>query len=239
MIDLSQLYMLEMMRKRRIAGGTADLGYSTDGLIMHLDAIKNKRLGGHSNTTTVWQDLSINQWDVDLYGHTWGADYCAFSGAEGSYGYSPYPATFDGNGTWEMVWLSSMPPVAYSGSGWVKSAIQTGRFGFVAGAKEGANWEMTLLKSRFDSSGEKRRYIGQNKTRRLYDGSIINVTSGIDSAQTTCGFYLATTEQQNTVEPVVTTYATQFCAIRVYNRNLSDAEMLAHLAIDTERFALV
>ena len=238
MITLDMLYSWEMARKRRLAGGTADLGYSTDGLIMHLDAIKNKRSGGHSSTTTVWDDLSSNHWDVDLYGHTWGADYCAFSGEEGSYGYSPYPATFDGNGTWEMVWLSSMPPVEYSGTGWVKRVIQTGRFGFVAG-KIGANWEMTLLKSTLTSSGEKRRYIGQNKTRRLYDGSIINVTSGIDSAQTPCGFYLATTEQQNTVEPAVTTYATQFCAIRVYNRNLSDAEMLAHLAIDTERFALV
>ncbi len=34
-----------------------DLGYVTDGLILHYDGIQNTKLG-HSNSTTVWEDLS-------------------------------------------------------------------------------------------------------------------------------------------------------------------------------------
>jgi len=82
-MDLSQLYMLEMMRKRRLADTFP--AYRTDDLVLMLDGIKNQRTGGHNPSATVWEDLAGNM-DVTLFNATWGADYVQFLGDANSYG---------------------------------------------------------------------------------------------------------------------------------------------------------
>ena len=59
--------------------------YVTDGLILHYDAIENAGIGVHSDTPTVWKDLSGNGHDLTLptSGLTVGADEMAFDHAIG------------------------------------------------------------------------------------------------------------------------------------------------------------
>lgn len=54
--------------------------YVSDGLILHLDAIKNAVNGTHSNSTTTWYDLSPSANNMLLVSPTWGDDYLAADG---------------------------------------------------------------------------------------------------------------------------------------------------------------
>lgn len=238
-MDISQLYALEMMRKRRLSVGTVDLGYSTDGLIMHLDAIQNVRTGAHRNDVTVWHDLSANQWDVSLFGHTWGGDYCAFTGQEGSYGYSPQRVTFAGAGTLELVFLNNHGPASYGGvAGWIKTAVPSGRFGAFRGPASDPALVIFGASIAY-ATPQVRTYRAANSTRASVNGSFYNINATIpNGVESSSGFYLASSENTNSQTPNPSAmYNTQICAIRVYTRNLSDAEMNAHRAIDVARFS--
>lgn len=54
--------------------------YVSDGLILHLDAIKNAINGSHSNSTTTWYDLSPSGNNMSLVSPTWAEDYIAADG---------------------------------------------------------------------------------------------------------------------------------------------------------------
>lgn len=54
--------------------------YITDGLILHLDAIKNAVNGTHSNSTTTWYDLSPSGNNVSLVNPSWSDTYLTFGG---------------------------------------------------------------------------------------------------------------------------------------------------------------
>lgn len=54
--------------------------YVTDGLILHLDTIKNAINGTHSNSTTTWYDLSPSGNNMVLVSPTWGENYLAADG---------------------------------------------------------------------------------------------------------------------------------------------------------------
>lgn len=54
--------------------------YVTDGLVLHLDAIKNASGGTHSNSTTTWYDLSPSANNVTLVNPSWSDTYLNFTG---------------------------------------------------------------------------------------------------------------------------------------------------------------
>lgn len=54
--------------------------YVSNGLILHLDAIKNAINGTHSNSTTTWYDLSTSGNNISLVSPTWGDDYLSADG---------------------------------------------------------------------------------------------------------------------------------------------------------------
>ena len=54
------------LRRRIMMANQKNDWYVTDGLLMHLDGIKNTR-HGHDETTSVWEDLSDNNLDIQLY----------------------------------------------------------------------------------------------------------------------------------------------------------------------------
>lgn len=54
--------------------------YVSDGLILHLDAIKNASGGTHSNSTTTWYDLSPSANNVTLVNPSWSDTYLTFTG---------------------------------------------------------------------------------------------------------------------------------------------------------------
>lgn len=54
--------------RRKMFSGEQNLGYAKNGLVLHLDGIRNTR-GGHNPNSSVWEDLSGNQNDLDMYGN--------------------------------------------------------------------------------------------------------------------------------------------------------------------------
>ncbi len=56
-------------------------GYVQDGLVLHYDGVNNTG-NGHSNTTTTWKDLSGNGNDGTLTGCTWGENYLDLDGVD-------------------------------------------------------------------------------------------------------------------------------------------------------------
>lgn len=55
--------------------------YVTEGLILHLDAIKNAVNGTHSNSTTTWYDLSPSANNVALVNPSWSDTFLTFTGS--------------------------------------------------------------------------------------------------------------------------------------------------------------
>ncbi|MBR2838759.1 MAG: hypothetical protein IKE55_08250 [Kiritimatiellae bacterium] len=56
---------------------SSDLGYVTDGLTAHWDAIDNQATGTHSASATTWVDL-VGGAALSMSGTTWGDEYCRF-----------------------------------------------------------------------------------------------------------------------------------------------------------------
>jgi hypothetical protein len=84
--------MKESIGRRLIAAGMSFIvsayafgAYVTDGLVLHYDAIDNAGVGVHSDSPTVWKDLSGNGHDLTLptSGLTVGADEMTFDNAVG------------------------------------------------------------------------------------------------------------------------------------------------------------
>ena len=59
------------------ASTSSDLGYVTDGLTAHWDAIDNQATGTHDGTATTWVDL-IDGATLAMSGNSWGDYYCRF-----------------------------------------------------------------------------------------------------------------------------------------------------------------
>ena len=81
------------MKTRQVVLGTAMFAamgafgaYVTDGLVLRYDAIDNAGVGVHSDSPSVWADLSGNEHDLTLpaSGLTVGADTMTFDHASGS-----------------------------------------------------------------------------------------------------------------------------------------------------------
>ena len=73
------------------------LEYIQNGLLLHLDSINNTG-NGHSNTATIWTDISGNGNNGTLHGGlTWNSDNLSFDGVNGSYVSTPLVLSALGN----------------------------------------------------------------------------------------------------------------------------------------------
>ena len=59
---------------------SGQMGYVTDGLKIHYDAIRNT-LEGHDNSVTIWQDLVQSGYNGTINGATWSDGYLSFDGS--------------------------------------------------------------------------------------------------------------------------------------------------------------
>ena len=80
-LKLKESYEADNERTTEIYESLVGNMYTTDGLILHYDAINNTG-NGHSNTTTTWKDLSGSGNDGVLNGATWNDTYLAFDGVD-------------------------------------------------------------------------------------------------------------------------------------------------------------
>ena len=81
------------MKRKLFSAGAAFItsccafgAYVTDGLVLRYDAIDNSGAGAHSDSPSVWKDLSGNNHDLTLPGSglTVGADTITFDHVTGS-----------------------------------------------------------------------------------------------------------------------------------------------------------
>lgn len=70
-------------KRQTTSSGTESINtaYVEEGLILHYDSLNNTGKG-HSETTTVWKDLSKNDNDANISGATWVENYLSFDGID-------------------------------------------------------------------------------------------------------------------------------------------------------------
>jgi hypothetical protein len=237
-MDLSQLYMLEMMRKRRLADTFP--AYRTDDLVLMLDGIKNQRSGGHNPSATVWEDLAGNM-DVTLYNAMWGADHAAFTGAYNSYGVGA-KWTFTKGNTIEIVlrknkaFNSSHGALVFSfnyiaGSG-LRLMIQpddTNIITYLNGAGVPIGTALAI---------DKVSYFGVSQGVAIQRGTTISHTGVSGTGEVAANLLLAaqwSDSSQTTVRSDLM-FPGNIYAVRVYDANLTAEELYAHWLIDKARF---
>ena len=243
MIDLETQYAWEMMRKRRLSKST---GYRADDLVLHLDAIQNTP-SGHSSDTTTWYDLAGNM-DITMSNVTWGNDHCQFAGNTDSYGRGGH-YTFTNGCTIEAVFMrtggfsangSEIAGWAINGGTGITrpalSALTTGmhcrldaRSAFIGGVSPALStmYYTGLTHGLLVQNGDSYAH-----TEELYPvgetfGDFIMAnyldSAGIDILKANNGIFLNG----------------KIFAVRVYDAVLSESELLAHFALDNERFGII
>lgn len=240
-MDISQLYALEMMRKRRLRQST---GYRTEDLVLHLDGIQNTRAGTHNPSATVWEDLAGNM-DVTLYNATWGENYAGFAGDIGSYGRGGR-WTFTTGITIEVVFERTGAIAAYGSTlaGWplnsngsmfirpslvantaainVRYDARTGYTGVNVGTSPALNTKYYL-----SCGGGIMRQSAAAYTHSQYLYPI---------GQTYLDFMLANYLHPTGENVSGIHLAGRIYAVRVYDANLTAEELYAHWLIDKARF---
>ena len=211
------------------------LPYRKDGLIMHLDAIQNTR-GGHNASATTWDDLSGVGMDVTLYNATWGADYCAFTGADNSYGLGP-KWTFATHGTMEVVYSCEGAKTLYGIAGWSLYGSGQTRRGLLRSTKILATWDAQspyTFPTDHPANGV-RVYAGFSAIAARQSGSPLSVSQTDAGGLPINSFRLAASGQIGDTNYPNYGLPGRIMAVRVYDANLSAAELEAHWLIDKAR----
>ena len=211
--------------------------YRKDGLIMHLDAIQNTR-GGHNASATTWEDLSGVGMDVTLYNATWGPDYCAFTGADNSYGLGPKYTFASGGVTIEVVFSMAAQKAITGIVGWSTFTGLLGRPSiYVADVTPACVTGVSGYKGMSDVSLETTTYVAFNITAARKN-AVAYVPNSLASftGLTTNSFRLANYAYGGDTNSSETGLNGRIMAVRVYDANLSAAELEAHWLIDKERF---
>lgn len=213
-------------------------GYRTADLILHLDAINNTGYG-HSSNATTWKNLAGN-FDVTLYNASWGSDYCAFTGADDSYGLGA-KWTFTKGCTIEVIYSNEGDAVKGGIVGW--SYAQQSYYLKPSAFLNDAVSRVTICMNsqcnlEWISSKGIRTYIGFNKNTVRHNAltASLSLTPIALNVKTPNNFRLAaygTTSNTNWVGGCLNG---RICAVRVYNADLTADEIEAHYQIDKARF---
>jgi hypothetical protein len=240
-MDMLELYEMDMLRRARVQAG---FGYRTADLVLHLDGIQNTRAGTHNPTATVWEDLSGNERDINLFNMVWGNNYASFSGNINSYGEGA-KYTFDGTGvTIEAVFTYKNINAYGAVAGWARygPASNTRSWFFI----DTANGKISAALAANDSivvnntavSSDVIQYAGITMNLLVHNGNSYSHSYGsMPNGETSHVFLLATAKDgrsENNYLPY--TLAGKIYAVRCYNRILSESELLAHWLIDKNRF---
>lgn len=226
--------------------------YVTDGLVLHYDAIDNAGVGVHSDSPTVWKDLSGNGHDLTLptSGLTVGADEMTFDHAIGEVSNVECLADEAGttNLTLEVVFAASEdfdgadnsarsvaanPRIslylrAVGSSGLVGGIYGNGGNRYFAGAPTRCcEWNNTQFIRRFHTYSLRTKASG---------GSV--AVDGSDYATLQSSFYNDAASSTDSFTVGCGTEFYRIKSVRLYNRHLTAAEAARNAAVDEARFAL-
>ena len=226
--------------------------YVTDGLILHYDAIENAGIGVHSDTPTVWKDLSGNGHDLTLptSGLTVGADEMAFDHAIGEV--SNVECLAEDSDTTDFTL-----EVVFAASGSFDGTLDSAR-------SVAANPRISLylrsvgkqgLVGGYYYNGGKRYFAGAptrccewNNTQfiRRFHTYSLRTKAGDGSVAVDGSDYAKLQDSFENDAASATSHFTVGCSkefyriksVRLYNRQLTAAEAAMNAAVDEARFAL-
>jgi hypothetical protein len=223
-----------------IAHGETTRNYVQDGLLACWDGVENAGRHCHASSASIWKDV-VGGREFALTGVTVGADRMVFAGTASSYGTlnaANTAATFEKakNGTVEIVYASSTG----TGNQVILQSTTT------SGISLGIN-NATLLIVHSSKVTPKIAYssgIATNSVALRYDNgsfssALVNGSAAtMDSSSTTYwgGADTATTTIGTRTSKASAHFAGSIYCIRVYGRQLTDAEIQANNTVDVSRF---
>ena len=223
--------------------------YITDGLIMHLDAINNTRLG-HSVDSLIWEDLSDQGNDFTMAVANWGTNYYNFNGAQDG-GISLKELDILTNNQITIEICQSLITGASGGiilENFPTSDLLTGGF-FIIQNWRGGGFSKQATQSLRIYNGSAYHRIGywhnysEKTTAYVYNGdNFAQILDGIPSIFETKDSFnktIARTKLCVGARNINSNRAkTNLHALRIYNRALSTNELLYNYQIDKNRFNL-
>ena len=246
------------MRRKLLAVGTAFIAsscafgaYVTDGLVLRYDAIDNAGVGTHSDSPSVWKDLSGNNNDLTLPGSglTVGADTITFDHATGTV--SGISCLSDASGTpeltLEVVCAATDSFVSTTSARTMASNPRISIYFRQVGAQhlvggiyhDGSNRQFAGAPVRccgWNNLQFIRQFHTYSITTKSSGGSV--AVDGSDFAKLQSPFYNAVTALTDilTVGSESETYKIK--AVRLYSRKLSCYEAAQNAAEDEARFSI-
>ena len=214
--------------------------YIADGLVLHLDAINNTGKG-HEDTATIWKDLSGNNNDAIIKGGaTWGENYLSFDGVDDYGGIKDSESMKPENQTIEVI-VNQESKEAINRDGraiyfvkWPGYTLEINKDGTFT---YGKNQNQSYLKSNTKANlGEIYSVVGTyetgSKTAKLYLNGVYENQHEVSQTA------------YNNSDITIGSYSThdylngKIYSIRMYNRALSEDEILSNYKVDCERYGL-
>ncbi|MDR2063914.1 MAG: LamG domain-containing protein [Candidatus Nomurabacteria bacterium] len=217
-------------------------GYVPSGLVVHYDGIDNTS-SGHSSTTTTWKNLVSSSYDGTLTGtfssdFGWGANHLQFKGSNVSRFVDTGSAHNIDKPTVEVVMSGS----ASGGTQMLAGNVESSGYG-LALSSTGQPHFMSYIGSNYAYVYSNAITSGQvTSISGSFDGSTLRlITTGAKTQTVTAGsikassyaFTLGVNRGVSNIEPFVDG---QIYAFRLYNRALTDAEVIANQMLDYMRF---
>ena len=228
--------------KTKYSVSLADDEYVITNLQLYYDGINNTGTG-HDSSITTWQDLSGNGNNGTINGATWGSNYLSFDGTDdwvaiGEMNYDKF--------TLEVIAMTTTAPTSSNclignwHAGGYGLAITSGRYARINSYISDA-W-VDLKASKKSNINQLYHYVG------TYDGTNLKIyQDGVLSNSVTTNGNLITTTKSTImalgVNPTGSSAEKDFFAgniysVRIYNRALTDNEILHNYQVDKNRFNL-
>ena len=218
--------------------------YVKNGLILHLDGINNTG-SGHSNTSTIWKDLSGNNNNGTVTGATWGNTGLTFDGIDDWVSIKELNYT---EVSLEVVFKdNSIPDNSHH---YMFCNIEQGGYGLGNNGSNGlvgqvcVNNEYQYLSiDNFDSTIKNTLTITSNgKESKLYlNGNLVKsiiVENGIISYPNNSTIMALGTNPEGSTNIQLESYKGNIFSARMYNRVLTEQEVKNNYEIDKSRFGM-
>lgn len=215
----------------------AEINYVTDGLMVHYDAINNSGVGHDSNNT--WKDLSGNGNDGTLNGCTWNDNFLSFDGIDdfvkiGKLNYDNVTVEavvqFDKLGTTEQCIVSNFEAGGYGLTYMEKNLFQifySDKYYPIYGTKPDIN-KKYFLSGRYDNN-----VVFLRENDATYK---LELTGNITAPQNDTIIAIGANPSGNTASGC--NFNGKIYSVRIYNRALTDQEILQNYNIDKKRFSI-
>ena len=218
-------------------------GYISDGLVLWYDGYANTGKG-RPNSTTTWKNLASSSLDGTLTGGTWYKDYLYFDGTDD---WVKIAAMNYANPTIEVVYSKSSSTGSNEvfvgnfnaggyGIGKASDAKINGQF-YLSGSYQLLSYPLTLNKIETLSSSYSGSY------QYLYaNGSLVSSAdragASLGSPSNSTVMAVGANPNGSTVDSVGEYYKGNIYSVRIYNKALTDEEILHNYLYDKQKFNL-